>query len=94
MRFIYPLIRVFILSSELEKKKSEGRDEQPVKKERVIEEWEKGRVILSSNQYNTVEVTVNVKVLIKVRRNSNCPSKYYYSAHYLLLFFALRAIKF
>eukprot|EP00029_Vermamoeba_vermiformis_P009166 TRINITY_DN4487_c0_g1_i1.p1 TRINITY_DN4487_c0_g1~~TRINITY_DN4487_c0_g1_i1.p1 ORF type:complete len:742 (+),score=194.62 TRINITY_DN4487_c0_g1_i1:102-2327(+) len=52
-------------SAEIEKKKSEGKEEKPEKKERVIEEWERGRVILTSNTYNTIEVTVNVKVLVK-----------------------------
>jgi parallel beta-helix repeat protein len=50
---------------ELEKKKSDGKEETPAKKERVLEEWELGRVIISSNTYNTIEVTVNVKVLVK-----------------------------
>jgi len=39
----------------------------PAKKERVLEEWEEGRVVIVSSTYNTVEVTVNVKVLLKVR---------------------------
>jgi hypothetical protein len=58
----------------LEKKKSDGKEETPAKKERVLEEWELGRVIISSNTYNTIEVTVNVKVLVKVRSSYNVAS--------------------
>ncbi len=59
-------IHVNILT-EAEKQKNEGKEEKkPSHKERVLEEWEKDRIVIESCTYNTVEVTVNVKVLVKV----------------------------